>query len=69
MTIFDKLRYPISWPPQNGEIGALPPALYDAWYKKVYTYTDYRSYEEKLCVLRSMILEWDNNKEDIVDTL
>jgi hypothetical protein len=59
MTIFDKLKYHISWPPQEGELEALPPALHDAWFKKVYNYYDTNTYKDKIDILRSMIAEWD----------
>jgi hypothetical protein len=60
MSIFDVIRYPISWPPTIEELESIPTPLYDAWYKKVNTYEDFRNYKEKIQVLRDIIKEYDN---------
>jgi hypothetical protein len=60
MSIFDVIRYPISWPPAVEELDAIPKPLYDRWAREVYTYEDNTSYKEKIQVLRDMIKEYDN---------
>jgi hypothetical protein len=37
MTVFDSIRYPISNPPTEKELGDLPAELYDKWIESYHT--------------------------------
>jgi hypothetical protein len=34
MSLFDVIKYPISFPPQRSQLQALPPELYNEWINK-----------------------------------
>ena len=62
MTIFDSIKYPLSCPVKQGELGAVPAEIYDAWFNKVYPgigSSNRPTYQEKINMLRKMIAEWD----------
>ena len=45
MSLFDVLRYPVSIPPQQGQLEAIPYELYMLWYKSVDGWND--CYDER----------------------
>ena len=52
MSIFDVIRYPISWPPTMVELKALPPDLYTKWatyfFDRSYTRSDIVDYYKRV---------------------
>ena len=55
MTIFDTLRYPISIPPQKGELQRLPKKLYDYWLRRWDNIEEY----DQSALEYAMISDWD----------
>ena len=46
MSLFDVIRYPISWPPREDELAALPQMLYNNWIES----SDWRHYSNNTFV-------------------
>jgi len=61
MTIFDSIRYPISYPPTQTEINSLSSGIFAAWFKKLCKVrpTHHMTDEEKYNILRKVIAEYE----------
>jgi len=62
MTIFHVIKYPLSKPILTSEINTIEkelPELYNIWYKKVYSFVDFRPYSMKIETMRNLLAEYE----------